>query len=303
MTSLASRIARFRALPPNLRGMAWMVLGAVAFVAMVILVRYASARFSAVELLFWRALFGLMFLAPWLVGGGIRGIRSARPGLQVGRCVIHFFGGILWFFVISKINLALGMTLQFTVPLFTILGAMIFLGERTDGRRLAATLVGFAGVIIALRPGSGGIDTLALITLASAVLYGLSNVMTKVLSRTDPSNVVVFYMNLIHLPMSVVAMLIFGFTVPGWADLPWLIGVALAANLAHLCLVQAFRNGDAGAIMPLDFLKLPMISGGAYILLGQPTDPTTWIGGAVIFAATYYIVLRETRRGKRAKTS
>jgi len=249
--------------------------------------------------LFWRALFGLMFLAPWLVGGGFRGIRTARPALQAGRCVIHFFGVVLWFFVISEINLALGITLQFTVPLFTILGAVIFLGERTDRRRLAATLVGFAGVIIALRPDGGDIDALALITLASAVLYGLSNVMTKVLSRTDPSNVVVFYMNLIHLPMSLAAMLIFGFTRPGWEDLPWLIGVALAANLAHLCLVQAFRHADAGAIMPLDFLKLPMVSGAAYVLLGQPTDPATWLGGAVIFAATHYIVLRETRRKQR----
>jgi drug/metabolite transporter (DMT)-like permease len=296
----SSRHVWYRALPPVLRAGLWMLLGTFSFAVMIILVRKASQTFTAFEITFWRALFGIVFMAPWIMRVRLAGLRTSRPGLHLWRNVLHVIGIVMWYYAIARINLSEGMALQFTVPLFTIALAMLILKERVDARRWAATFVGFAGVLIILRPGAVEISAVSVIVIVSAMFYGASNVCTKALAGTDSPNVIVFYMNLMHIPMALICVAATGWTIPGWVDLGWLMAVAAAATLAHYCLANALHQADASLVMPYDFLKLLWVTLLAFLAFGESPSIWAWIGGLVIFASVTYIVRRETRIGRAA---
>lgn len=280
-----------------------MLLGTFSFAVMIVLVRKASQTFTAFEITFWRALFGLIFMAPWIMRVRLAGLRSNRPGLQLWRNTLHVVGIVMWYYAIARINLTEGMALQFTVPLFTIALAMLILKERVDAQRWIATFVGFAGVLVILRPGLVDISLISVIVIVSAMFYAASNVTTKVLAGIDSPNVIVFYMNLIHIPLALIGVALTGWTIPGVVDLGWLIAVAGAATLAHYCLAHALREADASLVMPYDFLKLPWVTFLAFLAFGEIPSMWGWIGGLVIFASVTYIVRRETKIGRAEMNS
>ena len=280
-----------------------MAFGTLSFATMILLVRKSSATFSAFEIAFWRAAFGLVLLAPWLVRTRFQRLKTKHPMLHFHRNFIHLLGVVAWFYAVARINLSEAVALQFTVPLFTIALAIVFLKERVDPQRWAATAIGFSGVLIVLRPGVVEVSPAALLTIAAAALYAASNVLTKIIGRTDPSDTVVFYMHLVHLPFAFAGAVVVGWVTPGWADLPWLAGVAIAASAAHFFLAQAFREADASLVIPIDFLKLPWVTVLAYFIFAETPTVWAWLGGMVIFGATYDIVRREARLGRGAGTA
>ncbi len=292
---LSSAGMRWRALSPAIRGGIWMFLSTFAFAAMVIFVRQASSAFNSFEIAFWRAAFGLAMMLPWLARVRLGRLRTTRAKIHVARNIVHFIGIVTWFYVVARINLNVGIALQFTVPLFTIAMAALILKERVDAARWAATAVGFAGVLVIIRPDANAVDALALLTLASAAFYAGSNIGTMAIGQADSSEVVVFYMHLMHLPMALIGALAVGMTMPGWADVPALAGVALSATLAHYLLAQALRTAEASVIMPIDFLRLPWVAVLAFVMFDEVPVAGAWIGGAVIFGAAYYILRRESR--------
>lgn len=295
--------ARFGALPANSRGFIWILLSSFAFVSMVLVVRHMSDDYNAGELAFWRALLGLLLLAPILMRNGATLYRTRQPGLHLFRNLLHFIGIAGWFFAISRINLSVGMALQFTIPLFTIVLAILFLREKVDPMRWVATAIGFAGVLIILRPGDEPVTIAALACIVSALGYAGANICTKVLMRECSGDTVVFYMNVVHLPLAILtAMAMGGISVPPLADLPWLIGLGGLATLAHWLLAKALGEADASLIIIIDFTKLPWVTLGAFLIFGEAPVIWAWIGGAVIFAATYYIVRRETRTRRQEAT-
>ena len=293
-----SGAARWRGLSPAIRGGIWIFLSTFAFTAMIGFVREASATFNTFEITFWRAFFGLVVMVPWLARVRLRRLRTTHARIHLIRNVVHFIGIVAWFYVVSRINLSVGVALQFTVPLFTIAMAALILKERVDAQRWTATAIGFAGVLVIVRPDTGAIDGLAAITLISAAFYAASNIATKAIGQADSSEVLVFYMHLMHLPMALIGALVLGMNMPGWTDLPILAGVAMSATLAHYLLAQALRAADASAIMPVDFLRLPWIAALAYMLYDEVPEPGAWIGGAIIFGAAYYLLRRESRVGR-----
>jgi len=280
----------------NLRGFIWITLSTFAFMSMVMIVRHISDRYNTGELAFWRALIGLVLLTPIFIRSGSALFRTQQFRFHLLRNVMHFVGVAGWFYAISRMNLSTGMALQFTVPLFTILLAIFFLRERVDTARWVATIIGFAGVIVILRPGIEPVTLAAIAALVSALGYGAANIATKVLVRNCSSNTIVFYMNVMHLPMALcAAWALGGISVPAATDIPWLIGLAASATLAHWLLAKALGEADASLIIVVDFTKLPWITLGAFIFFGETPTVWAWVGGMVIFASTVYIVRRAAR--------
>jgi drug/metabolite transporter (DMT)-like permease len=288
----------FGALSGNARGFVWILLSAFVFMSMVLLVRSLSDRFNAGELAFWRAFMGLLILSPVFLRSGAALFRTRHFGGHLLRNLMHFVGVAGWFYAIGEINLSVGMSLQFTIPLFTILFAILLLGERVDTARWIATAIGFAGILLILRPGVAPVSLAAFAALVSAVGYAGANISTKVLMRQSTGDTIVFYMNLIHLPLALIlAQFMGGISVPALSDLPWLIALGGAATLAHWLLARALGEADASLIIVVDFTKLPLVALGAYICFSEAPVVWAWVGGAVIFASTYFIVRRETRAG------
>ena len=148
-------------------------LAAFIFSLLHALVRYLTAEIHPFEAAFLRYAFGLIFLLPWLIRGGATGLRTTRMGAHMLRAAATVAGTLIWFTAITVLPLAQAVALNFTVPLFATIGAAIFLGETVRARRWIATLIGFGGVIVIMRPGIAETTWTMFLPIAAALAIGL----------------------------------------------------------------------------------------------------------------------------------
>ncbi len=290
-----------------LRSALLMVLAAFFFAAMTALIRLGSDELHPFQIAFFRNLFGLMFMLPWLFRGGLSVLRTKRIGLYWLRALLGIATMLTWFWSLTKLPLAQAVSLSFTTPLFVTVGAALLLGEQVRGRRWAATLIGFLGAMIILRPGVQTVSLPMLATLASAAAMAASILLIKRLVQTESPNAVVIYMVLMMTPMSLLAAL------PVWqwpsaVVWAWMVLLGGAGTAGHLLFTRAIDKVDASAIMPFDFARLPFAAALGWMLFDQVLDGWTVIGGLVIFTSGVYIARREAkvaavgrRRTTRAK--
>ncbi|MHA1570169.1 MAG: DMT family transporter, partial [Alphaproteobacteria bacterium] len=184
-----------RTLPAPIVGALWMVASMAFFSIQNVLVRVLADDFHTLLLLFFRALVGLFLITPWLLRAGAKGFATRKLPLYGIRALLTYGGAALWFYALSVFPLADAVALHFSVPLFGLILAVLILKETVNGARLWATLFGFAGIVVILRPGFTVFDPLGLLVLASAALYGGVSICVKLLTRTEPPVLIVFYMN------------------------------------------------------------------------------------------------------------
>jgi drug/metabolite transporter (DMT)-like permease len=165
-------------------------------------------------------------------------------------------------------------------------------------RRWSATILGFVGVLIILRPGFLEVTPEMALPVVAAAFMATAVLIVKSLSRTEAAGTVVIYMNLILTPLSLVpALFVWRWpTSPTWLHL-MLLG--LFAALAHLALTRAYAKADASAVLPFDYARLPLIAIIAYFAFGEVPGVWTWIGATVIVASAIYIVQRESKMPRR----
>lgn len=292
----------FSAMPATVRGAIWMVLGGVSLTLMAVDVRYLSPKYSVLEMIFIRSVITLCLTLPWAYRIGLAGLRTQRFTLHLFRNAVHYLGNVGWFLGVTLVTLADLSALQFTIPLFTIVMAALFLREKVNAHRWWATAIGFVGALIIIRPGYIPIGTGTLAVMLSAFFYASSQIATKNLSSTESPNLVLFYMGVIFVPISLGPAL-FVWVTPAWEDaLPFLILGATGAG-AHFCIIRAFTAADASFITPFDFLRLPVSALFGFVLFAETTEIWTWVGAAVIFGATYYITWSETRSPAKDKAT
>ncbi|MEK9645211.1 MAG: DMT family transporter, partial [Alphaproteobacteria bacterium] len=209
---------------------------------------------------------------------------------------VHFGGQWCWVIGVTLLPLAHVTALEFTMPIWTAIIAMLFIGEKPHPHRIVAVVAGFVGTMVILRPGIEIVDEAALIVLLCALFYGASNVMVKSLTRTDPAWVIVFWMQVIQLPFALVpALLIYDWIWPIWADAPWIVAIGLSGMSAHYCMARAFQLADASVCIPIDFVRLPLAAMAGWLFYSEAVSVYVLIGAALIFGGNYYSVIRETR--------
>ncbi len=300
MSPLRSLLISFAALPPPLKGALWMVAGCSLLASINVLVRFLSAELHPFEIAFFRNAGQLAFMLPWLFSRGLVVLRTKRLGAHMVRAVTGLSAMLCWFTALSIMPVAEVTALSFTVPLFATAGAALFLGEKVRLRRWSATGVGLIGTLIILRPGMFEFTGGAGLVLVAAALIAASVLMVKSLSGTDSPNLIAFYMGFFMAPLSLGPALLVWET-PTLTTFMWLVLLGGVATAAHLCLNRAFAAADASALMPFDFIRLPVAAGLAYMVFGETADAWTWVGAGVIFGSTFYIARRETRLSLRSK--
>ena len=281
-----------------LRGVAWAVVSMALFSLTPVFVRFLASEMHAVEIIFHRSLIATAVLLAWFVWRDIARLRTRVFKSHVGRAALNFAGMTLWFQAIIAMPLAEATALHFTLPLYTVIFAALFLGERVGWRRWSATAVGFLGALIVLRPGAVPVSSEAVMVLASAAFYGGAVVMIKLLTRTDAALPIAFYSNLL---MGVIALLptIFLWRGPALSDIPMLLALAFIGTAAPYCFTRALANLDASVVAPLDFLRLPFTAFAAWLIFFEVPDRWTWVGAVVIFGSTTYVARREARLEER----
>ena len=250
----------------------------IAFSAMAVAGRELSDTMNTFEIVFFRALVALLIILVFVFRQGWATLRTPRLSIHILRNVFHFGGQFGWFLGISLLPLATVFAIEFTIPIWAAMLAVIFLGERMNQGRVIALIAGIVGVVIILRPGAEIIELGSLVVLGASFCYAVAYITTKKVSAFDSPLVVVFYMNLIHLPLGLIPAL-FDWTMPVTADLPWIFLVGVTGLLSHYCLTRAFALADATLMIPIDFLRLPL-----------------FVGAIIIFAGNYYNIRLETKK-------
>jgi drug/metabolite transporter (DMT)-like permease len=255
-------------------------------------VRFLSSQLHPFEIGFFRCLFGLLVLLPLLLHHGLEPLRTSRVGLHMIRSLLNVTATLLFFLGLAHTPLVTAMALDYSAPLFAAVLAVAFLRERMPPRRLAALLAGIAGVLIVLRPGLERIDLGAIFVLASAATWGLTLIIIKVLSRNDSSLTTTIYVGLFTTPIALVAALPV-WQAPSVEQVGWLALTGGLGGLAQLCLAQALRSTEVTVILPIDFTKLVWASLLGFVVFAEIPDLWTWVGGATIFAAAFYVAATE----------
>jgi len=284
-------------IPAPLRGVFFMLVSTLLFTGMQVTVRHVSEDLHPFEVAFFRNFFGLLVVAPLLFRFGFGILRTPKLKLHALRGGLQTGGMMLFFTALTLAPLAQNVALSFTAPLFTTVLAIVILRERAGWRRWAALIAGFVGAWIVIRPGLEVVNTGALLVILSSCVWAGSMIIIKILSRTESSLTITLYMGLFMAPLSLIPAL-FVWQWPGGEALIFLVLVGAFGGFGHLALAQAFKESDATAVLPFDFMRLIWASALGFLVFAEVPDVWTWIGGAVIFSSTVYIAFRETRLKK-----
>jgi drug/metabolite transporter (DMT)-like permease len=285
-------------LPPLIQAVLWFCGTMAGFAAMAISARQLQTTMSTFEILFFRSLIGVLAVLPFIIRARFTDLRMTNAPFHFGRALVQFSAQICWMYGIAYLTLSDLTAIEFSVPVFTAVLAVIFLGEKMWRHKWIATLLGFGGVLIILQPEGSAFSVAGFVMLLGSALYSGSGILVKFLTRTETPQGIIFWMNALQLPLGLIpAVFIFDWVTPGIADVPWILAWGLAGLLAHYTMARALSLADITIIFPLDFLRLPLMALLGFLLYAEAISPWTAVGGIVIFAANYYSVREETKRG------
>ena len=277
-----------------LRGIGYMLLAVVVWSAMMVLVRALSAEYTSFQILFIRTAAALLLLTPLIGRSGVRVLKTRRFPMHLMRAIFAYFGMLGLFIGIGEIPLADVVSLSFMQPIFIVVLAALLLGEKFGGMRLAATLSGFAGVLILLRPGFSEIGFGAAVVLGGAVSYACSNMCIKKLTSTEDITTTTLWVNILMCPLAGIPAA-FYWMPPTSTDLFLLVGVGITGTAGIWFITRAYATADMSSVVPFDFLRLPLVGVAGWLLFNEPTDIWTVVGALVIFSSTYLLARSESR--------
>ncbi len=279
----------------TLRGAFWMLGAVLSFAAMAVSVRELQRHMGILEILSLRTGVTLLIVCALIPSHGLRTVRTRRFLLHATRALVHLGGQFCWMYAIGALTLATVFAIEFTMPVWTALLAAAFLGEHLNRGRIVMLVLGLAGVGIILRPGFGTFHPAALVMVLGSVFFASNMIFTKRLSATDSALAVTFWMSAVQLPVTIVASWT-SWVSPQLADLPWILVIGAGSFAAHYSMTRAMKLADAMVLVPIDFIRLPLIAVVGALFYAEAFDPMVIVGALVIFAGTYYSLARETAR-------
>jgi len=274
------------------RGALLVSSGSLTLVMMATLVKYLGTDLPAFEILFFRSFVGFLFVLPVFMRDPLEPFRTKRPWTHLTRGTVGAVGNFCFFWTLTSMLLADAMALQFSRPLFTIPLALIFLGEIAGLRRTAMTLVGFAGILLYSRPFTAGFDPGALVGAAGALAGGLVVICIKRLATTEPTRVIMFYYAFWNALFAAVP-LVFIWVTPDLIQLALLIVIGFLGISGQSLITHGLTMGDATVLVPLDYSRIVYSAAIGYLLFGEVPGPWSFVGMALIVAASLYLVLTE----------
>jgi len=285
------------ALPANLRGALWVLLGSAGFSMMSVLAKTLGQNWSSFQIAFFRCAIALGVMLPLIAraGPGIFATRVLR--FHLWRAAAGITAMMCGFYAVTPLPLATATAITFAKPLFMIFVAVLFLRETVRWRRWLATAVGFLGVVVMVRPGVAAFDPAMLVALLQALMIALSVAVVKKLPAHEPNLTVLAY-------FGVVSTLVTGAIVPFFWVSPTVeeLGLAIAMGAVGLAaqasVIRGFRVAEATAVAPFDYSRLLFATFFGFVIFAEIPDIWTIAGAGIIVASTVYIARREARLGR-----
>jgi drug/metabolite transporter (DMT)-like permease len=267
---------------------------------MAISIRALARTLSPVEILCLRSALGVViFLLLLLLRPQLRHelhLRELR--LHLLRNVISFAAQVGWVYSLTVLPLATVTALEFTAPAWAAVLAVLMLGERVSLARVMTVVMGIIGVLIIVRPGAVPLHPGAVVMVAVAMGFAITYIFTKKLTATESTFAILFWMNVIQFPLAALGADPSFPTRIEASQIAAVIGIAIAGITAHLCMTNAFRVGDAQVVVPLDFLRLPLIALLGWMLYSEQIDGLLFVGAGFIIVGILLNLRAETRRAK-----
>ncbi|MGJ4969892.1 DMT family transporter [Bradyrhizobium sp. HKCCYLRH1073] len=262
----------------------WMTGWLSLMLVMAVAGREAMRELNVFELMELRCLIGLVMLSPVIaLSGGFARLRTSRLKQHAARNLVHYGAQLGWFFALTLIPIGQVVAIEFTMPIWTALLAAAFLGERITLFKLAAIGLGLVGVVVIVRPDTGAVNPGQLIALAAAVGFGISIALVKLLTRTEPTVSIIFWMLVVQSIAGLIPSLVF-WTPPSAATWGWILLVAFCGTFSHFCMTRALLYADATIVVPMDFLRVPLTATVGWLVYAERLDGLTVIGAALILA-------------------
>jgi len=293
-----TRAEAWLALTPNSRAAIWMLLAVLAFSVNNVSLKSLTRTLDPVQIMFVRHGLMMLFLLP--IVWRTRAMATRRVGAHLTRSALGASGAYLFIVALSLAPVADVVALSFSRALFITVLAVLWLGEVVRWRRWTACIVGFAGVLIMVRPGFGEINFGLVAAAADAVLSAGVALTLKSLGRTERPQTVVFYYGLFASLFSMVPALLV-WRDPGLEGWSLLLLTGVLATLGQFWITRAWTEGEASMLAPLAYIQLVLSGGLAYLLFRETPDDLAMVGAAIIVASTLYIALREARLKKAGR--
>jgi drug/metabolite transporter (DMT)-like permease len=281
-----------RRLPPNVQGALWLVSGGFIFTSTSAMIRLLSTEIESVQTAFFRAVISVILLLPMIVAGRVKPWHSKRIIGHFWRTAMGTGSMVLGFYAVSMLPLADATAIAFSQPLFSVVVAALVLGEKVRWRRWSATVIGFAGVLIMVRPGEGSLQLGALVALANAAAVSISILLVRRLSDSEtPLMILTQFAIFSTILLTVPAILVWR-----WPDLwGWMlaVGIALSATVGQYFWVQAFKAGEMSAVAPFEYMRLPFAVFVGWLIWGEMPVIWTYVGASIVIGSALYIAHRE----------
>ena len=276
----------------------WMIGAMFSFSLMAVSGRELATNLNTFEIMLFRSIIGfLIVLAIGYFAKTLAEIKRDRLGLHLFRNLAHFLGQNLWFLAVASIPFSQLFALEFSTPVWVALLAPLFLGEVLTKQRVLAVILGFAGVLIVARPDINQFDFAIVAAVACAICFAGSMMATKSLTSDQSITCILFWLTLMQLAMGLVATVFTGtITFPEGINIFWIVIVGIGGLTAHFCITNALALAPAIVVIPLDFMRLPLISVIGFLAYGEAFELPILVGAGVIFIAILLNLKAEKQR-------
>ena len=276
----------------------WMIGAMFSFSLMAVSGRELATHLNTFEIMLFRSIIGfLIVLAIGYFAKTLAEIKRDRLGLHLFRNLAHFSGQNLWFLAVASIPFSQLFALEFSTPVWVALLAPLFLGEVLTKQRVLAVILGFAGVLIVARPDINQFDFAIVAAVACAICFAGSMMATKSLTSDQSITCILFWLTLMQLAMGLVATVFTGtIAFPEGINIFWIVIVGIGGLTAHFCITNALALAPAIVVIPLDFMRLPLISVIGFLAYGEAFELPILVGAGVIFIAILLNLKAEKQR-------
>jgi len=291
------------AMEGNVQGIFWMLLAGIFFSVMVALIKLLGSRITSFEIVFFRSVVQLAVLSIVFWRIGFSSLKTSRPLLQGMRALIAVMLINCNFYAFTKLPLADVTAIGFSRNLFLALLAVPLLSEKMSIHRSLATIIGFVGIIIIIRPGQGIFEGAAIIAVAGACLGATMMILIRKLTVSDSNLVMMTYPSMAIVLVTSVPTYLFWLTPTGY-ELVLLIIMSFMGIFGQWCMIQAFRLGEATAVAPASYMRLIFATIIGYLLFAEIPDVFSIYGTLIIVGSNLYLIFLEgrvsrTRPGER----
>jgi drug/metabolite transporter (DMT)-like permease len=298
MTSLAALSDRIDRWPGAAQAGFWMVIIGTLVTLTLVCVRKVSPGVHVFEIVFFRSLFGVAVVGPWMARRGFASLALTRPGLIALRGALAFVGSVCMFLAATMLPLADVTAITFSRPIVAAIAAIVFLHEVVGPRRWGAIVAGIVGALIIVRPGMVDLNLGVLLVFGTVAAQTWNVINLKILTRTEKPDAMAVWHLISMIPLALVASL-FVWTWPSIEALGWMAAIGVLEMLAQRAMSRAYAAADTTVVLAFSFTRLPVAALLGFVLFGEVPALWVWAGAAVITASSVYIAHQESQGGRK----